>query len=93
MRTLAAALAAVAFAAAPALADKCQIATKGDSSIAKACKSGGTEAAAKEMKRMVRAAKAKGQKFTCDGCHDEDKDNALTKNAKDDLKKLLAAAK
>ena len=89
MRTLPAAALAIVLAAAPARADKCQIATKGDSSVVKACKSGGTEAAAKEMKRMVRAAKAKGHKFTCDGCHDEDKDNALTKNAKDDYKKLL----
>ena len=69
----------------------CKIATKGDTPTAKACATGGREAARKVMKSMVDQAKAKGQKFTCDGCH-KDLDNfELTKNAAADYKKLEAA--
>ena len=66
----------------------CKIATKGDSPTAKACSSGGREAATKLMKDMVKQAKAKGEKFTCDGCHKDLDNYELTKNAQDDYKKL-----
>lgn len=74
-------------------ADKgpCKIATKGETPTAKACATGGREAARKLMKSMVDQAKAKGEKFSCDGCH-KDLDNfELTKNANADYKKLEAA--
>jgi hypothetical protein len=73
----------------------CKIATKGDSPTAKACASGGRDAATKLMKDMVKQAKAKSQKFTCDGCHKDLDNYELTKNANDDYKKLegVVAAK
>jgi hypothetical protein len=43
------------------------------------------------MKQMVKDAKAKGEKFTCDGCHKDLDNYELTKNANDDYKKLEAA--
>src|SRR5258706_13726622 len=68
----------------------CKIATKGDSPTAKACTKGGRDAATKLMKDMVKQAKGKGEKLTCDGC-DKDHDNyELTKNANEDYKKLPA---
>jgi hypothetical protein len=73
----------------------CKVATKGDSPTAKACASGGRDAATKLMKDMVKQAKAKSQKFTCDGCHKDLDNYELTKNANDDYKKLesVVAAK
>ena len=71
----------------------CKIATKGDSPTAKACASGGRDAATKLMKDMVKQAKAKGEKFTCDGCHKDLDNYELTKNANDDYKKLEALTK
>jgi hypothetical protein len=71
----------------------CKIATKGDSPTAKACTTGGRDAATKLMKEMVKKAKAKDQKFTCDGCHKDLDNYELTKNANDDYKKLEAVAK
>jgi hypothetical protein len=44
------------------------------------------------MKEMVKQAKAKGDKFTCDGCHKDHDSYELTKNANDDYKKLEAVA-
>jgi hypothetical protein len=72
---------------------KCTIATKGDSPTAKACEKGGRAEAKKLMKDMVKQAKVNGQKFTCDGCHKDLDNYELTKNAKDDYKKLEAAQK
>jgi hypothetical protein len=69
----------------------CKIATKGDSPTAKACASGGRDAAKKLMTDMVAKAKAKGEKFTCDGCHKDRDTFELTKNATADYKKLEAA--
>jgi hypothetical protein len=69
----------------------CKIAIKGDSPTAKACTTGGRSAATKLMKDMVKQAKAKGEKFTCDGCHKDLDNYELTKNANDDYKKLEAA--
>src|ERR1044071_5276928 len=74
-------------------AGKCTIATSGDSETAKACTKGGRPEAKKMMKKMVADAKAKGQKFTCEGCHKDLDNYELTKNAKDDFKKLQAAIK
>jgi hypothetical protein len=70
---------------------KCTIATKPDTSIGKACAKGGRAEAKKEMKEMVKVAKANGQKFTCDGCHKDLDNYDLTKNATDEFKKLEAA--
>jgi hypothetical protein len=72
---------------------KCTIATKGDSSVVRACAKGGRAEAKKIMKDMVKQAKANGQKFTCDGCHKDLDNYELTKNATEDFKKLEAAAK
>jgi len=71
----------------------CKIATKGDTPTAQACAKGGRDAATKLMKEMVKKAKAKGEKFTCDGCHKDLDNYELTKNANDDYKKLEAVAK
>jgi hypothetical protein len=68
----------------------CKIATKGDTPTAKACAEGGRDKATKLMKDMVKQAKAKGEKFTCDGCHKDLDNYELTKNANDDYKKLEA---
>ena len=69
---------------------KCTIATSGDSPTAKACTKGGRPEAKKMMKKMVADAKAKGQKFTCEGCHKDLDNYELTANSKDDFKKLEA---
>ncbi len=69
---------------------KCTIATSGDSETAKACAKGGRAEAKKAMKKMVADAKAKGQKYTCEGCHKDLDNYELTKNSKDDFKKLEA---
>jgi hypothetical protein len=69
---------------------KCTIATSGDSPTAKACTKGGRAEAKKVMKKMVADAKVKGQKYTCEGCHKDLDNYELTKNSKDDFKKLEA---
>ena len=69
---------------------KCTIATTGDSPTAKACVKGGRTEAKKMMKKMVKEAKDKGQKFTCEGCHKDLDNYELTKNSKEDFKKLEA---
>jgi hypothetical protein len=71
-------------------AAKCTIATSGDSETAKACAKGGRPEAKKTMKKMVADAKGKGQKFTCEGCHKDLDNYELTKNGKEDFKKLQA---
>jgi len=71
---------------------KCTIATKGDSPTAKACAKGGRAEAKKVMKEMVKIAKSKGQKFTCDGCHKDLDNYELTKNGAEDFKKLEAVS-
>jgi hypothetical protein len=70
---------------------KCTIATKPDSPTGKACAKGGRAEAKKVMKEMVKVAKGNGQKFTCDGCHKDLDNYALTQNATDEYKKLEAA--
>ena len=71
----------------------CTIATKGDSAPAKACAKGGRDEAKKEMKQMVKTAKANGANFTCEGCHKDLEGFELTKNARDEFPKLVAAQK
>jgi hypothetical protein len=73
--------------------DKCTIATKGDSPVAKACAKGGRGEAKKLMKDAVKTAKANGSTFTCEGCHKDLESFELTKNARDDFGKLMAAQK
>lgn len=70
---------------------KCTIATKPDTPTGKACAKGGRAEAKKVMKEMVKVAKANGQKFTCDGCHKDLDNYALTSTATEDYKKLEAA--
>ncbi len=70
---------------------KCTIATKPDTETGKACAKGGRAEAKKVMKEMVKVAKANGQKFTCDGCHKDLDNYALTQNATEEYKKLEAA--
>jgi len=73
----------------PAVAgDACTIATSGDSPTAKACAKGGRAEAKKVMKKMVADAKAKKGKFTCEQCHKDLDNYALTPNAKADFKAL-----
>jgi hypothetical protein len=69
---------------------KCTIATSGDSPTAKACAKGGRPEAKKVMKKMVADAKAKGGKYTCEGCHKDLDSYELTSNGKEDFKKLEA---
>ena len=69
---------------------KCKLAIDGDSPTAKACAKGGRAEAKKTMKKMVADAKAKGEKYTCEGCHKDLDNYELTKNGKDDFKKLRA---
>jgi hypothetical protein len=73
--------------------DKCSVATKGDSPIAKACAKGGRTEAKKVMKEAVKTAKANGTTFTCENCHKDLESFELTKNARDDFAKLIAAQK
>ncbi|HLK89230.1 MAG TPA: hypothetical protein VKZ18_05000 [Polyangia bacterium] len=70
---------------------KCTIATKPDTPTGKACAKGGRAEAKKVMKEMVKVAKTNGQKFTCDGCHKDLDNYALTNTATEDYKKLEAA--
>jgi hypothetical protein len=69
----------------------CAIATKGDSPVAKACASGGLVDAKRSMRDLVKAGKKAGTKFECDDCHKNDTDYALTPQARENFKKLLAA--
>ena len=73
--------------------DKCTIATKGDSPVAAACAKGGRADAKKVMKEAVKTAKANGKTFTCENCHKDLESFELTKNAREDFPKLMAAQK
>jgi hypothetical protein len=73
--------------------EKCTIATKGDSLIAKACQSGGRKEASAVMKGLVKTAKANGTEFKCVACHEDLDGFVLVPTARDDFKKLLAAQK
>jgi hypothetical protein len=69
---------------------KCTIATSGASQPARACARGGRPEAKKTMKRMVAGAKAKGHTFSCLGCHKDIDNYELTRDAREELKKLEA---
>jgi hypothetical protein len=75
--------------------DKCTIATKGESEVAKACKAGGIKRAKATMKNMQKVGKEKGMKVECDDCHkDESAGNwTLNKDAEEKFKKLAALTK
>ena len=70
----------------------CAIATKGESPVAKACSSGGLVDAKRTMRDLVKAGKKAGIKFECDDCHKNDTGYDLTSSARENFKKLLAAA-
>lgn len=77
---------------APRGAQACTIALRGDSPIARACASGGRDAAKKVMKGLVKDARSRGAQFTCESCHQNLESFALTASARDDLEKMLASA-
>jgi len=70
----------------------CAIATKGDSPVAKACASGSVVDAKRVMRDMVKSGKKAGVKYECDDCHKNDTGYDLTAQARENFKKLLAAA-
>jgi hypothetical protein len=72
-------------------ANKCTIATKGDSPVAQACAKGGVKQAKAAMKGLVKTAKDNGVKFDCDDCHKNEETFVLEDDARDNFKKLLAA--
>ena len=69
----------------------CNIATKGDSPVAKACAEGGLVSAKRAMRDLVKKGKAAGAKFECDDCHKNDTGYDLTPQARDNFKRLMAA--
>jgi len=71
----------------------CTIALRGDSPVARACASGGRAEAKKVMKDAVKTARSRGKAFTCEGCHQDLENFALTPSARDDLEKMLAIAR
>lgn len=74
--------------------EKCTIAVKGGSPVARACAKGGRKEARNVMKTMVTAAKAKGVNHSCENCHQDATTNnyELTKDALENFKKLQAAS-
>ena len=70
-------------------AKDCKLATEGDSPVAKACADGGIRPAKKVMKKMLKAAKKKGEKMDCDGCHPDDDYGKLTDDGKEKFEELL----
>lgn len=72
---------------------KCTIATKGDNDVVKACEKGGIKRAKTVMKAMQKLAKEKGMKVDCDSCHKNETDWALTDDAQDQFKKMVALTK
>jgi len=68
----------------------CTVATKGQGIVVQACAAGGRAEAKKLMKAMVKEAKTRGVKVTCDGCHHDLDSYALTESAREDFKQLEA---
>ncbi len=68
----------------------CTVATKGQGIVVQACAAGGRGEAKKLMKAMVKEAKTRGVKVTCDGCHHDLDSYGLTEHARDDFKQLEA---
>ena len=75
-----------------ALSADCAIATKGESPVARACNEGGLIQAKRTMRDLVKKGRAAGTKFECDDCHKNDTNYELTAQARDNFKRLLAAA-
>lgn len=71
---------------------KCTIA-KDESPMSKACAQGGRKAAAREMKRLVKQARAAGMKTKCARCHKDMDTLELERDARDQLRKLLEAVR
>jgi RNA polymerase sigma factor (sigma-70 family) len=73
--------------------DRCRIAGKGDSPVARACREGGIKRAKATMKQLQKLGKARGLKLECDECHkDESAGNwTLAEGAAEKFNKLLAA--
>jgi hypothetical protein len=86
-----AASAIVAVGAVRADEGKCTLNSDPNTPTGRACAKGGRAEAKRVMKEMVKVAKANGQKFTCDGCHKDLDNYALTQNATEEYKKLEAA--
>ena len=74
-------------------AGDCNIATKGDNAVVKACKDGGIKEAKKVMKKMVKTAKGSGKKWDCDTCHKNEEDWKLTGDGEKLFKEMLALQK
>ena len=68
----------------------CTVATKGQGSVVQACAAGGRVEAKRLMKTMVKEAKTRGVKVTCDGCHHDLDSYALTEHAREDFEQLEA---
>jgi hypothetical protein len=79
------------FAASAARADeRCTIAVKGDSPVAKACQTGGLKAAKDVMKKLKAEAKNKGMKnVDCDACHKGGGDYTLNKDARERFAEMV----
>ena len=74
----------------PGIGGSCTIAVRGDGPTAKACASGGRQAAKRLMKEIVMQARLRGNQLTCEGCHQNLAGFYLTASARDDLEKMLA---
>jgi hypothetical protein len=70
----------------------CAIAVKGDSPVAQACQDGGMVSAKRTMRELSKKAKNAGTKFECDDCHKNDVSYDLTPQARDNFRRMLAAA-
>jgi RNA polymerase sigma-70 factor (ECF subfamily) len=70
----------------------CRIATTGRGPVFEACETGGVDEAKKVMKGLLKQARIRGNKLTCDACHRNLDDWTLVDGARDRLEKLLATA-
>ena len=76
--------------------EPCKLATKGDSSVAKACKEGGLPKARGLMKDMVKKAKGQMEGLDCKTCHegvDDGHYDVLKKDGRAQFDKMLAVLK
>lgn len=74
----------------------CKLATKGESPVARACKTGGFRAAKKLMREMVDKAKKTQHGLNCDTCHegvDDGRYDLLKKDGRSRFDALVVAQK
>jgi hypothetical protein len=71
--------------------EPCQIAVAGSSPVARACSEGGLPRAYAVMDQIVTAARARGARVRCQGCHADPESYALRSGARTRLDRLLAA--